>query len=510
MSDNLFNLLTRPLRDDPGRLVMSTDDGAGYTREDLDRTTARFAGVFAGLGLSPGDRVAAQVDKSPESLFLYLACLRYGLVFLPLNTAYQRSELAWFIGDAEPALVVGRPDRESLLRPLLAPGMHLHTLDGKGGGSFVEAADSAEPFTGCRPVDTSDTAAIVYTSGTTGRPKGAMITHGNLASNGRTLVRAWGFTESDTLLHVLPLFHVHGLFVACHCALLSGASMRFLRNAATDNIIRHLPQATVMMGVPTHYTRLLGDESFDRNCCAGVRLFISGSAPLTPQTFEAFERRTGHVILERYGMTETGMNTSNPLAGPRMPGTVGPPLPGVELRIVKQDGTGAATGEIGMLQVKGPNVFKGYWGQPDRTAEEFTDDGWFITGDLASQDERGYVRIEGRHKDLVISGGYNVYPKEVELCIDAMPGVVESAVVGLPHPDFGEAVCAVVVREPGGAVTESGVIDHVKGEMAAYKAPKSVHFVDELPRNTMGKIQKNVLRTELAGDGDGKETRPAE
>ncbi|MDZ7839699.1 MAG: AMP-binding protein [Gammaproteobacteria bacterium] len=502
MSDNLFSLLSRPLSDNPARLLLSTDDGAGYTREDLDRITARFAGVFAGLDLSPGDRVAVQVDKSPESLFLYLACLRYGLVFLPLNTAYQRNELAYFIGDAEPALVVSRPDRDSVLRPLLAPGMHLHSLDGEGGGSFVEAADDAEPFTGCRRVDPDDSAAIVYTSGTTGRPKGAMITHGNLASNARTLVRAWEFTECDTLLHVLPLFHVHGLFVACHCALLSGGSMRFLRNAGTDNIIRHLPRATVMMGVPTHYTRLLGNENFDRNCCTGLRLFISGSAPLTPQTFEAFERRTGHVILERYGMTETGMNTSNPLHGPRVPGTVGPPLPGIELRIIKQDGTGAATGEIGVLQVKGPNVFRGYWRQPERTAEEFTDDGWFITGDLASTDERGYVRIEGRHKDLVISGGYNVYPKEVELCIDAIPGVVESAVVGLPHPDFGEAVSAVVVREPDCTVTESGVIDHVKRKMAAYKAPKTVHFVDELPRNAMGKIQKNVLRAQLDQSGE--------
>ncbi len=501
MNDNLFARLTSRLPGHHDRVLMETDAGTRYTWNDLDRITARFAGVFAGHGLSPGDRLAAQVDKSPESLFLYLACLRYGLIFLPLNTAYQHNELAYLVGDAEPGLVVGRPDRESVLRPLLAADMHFYTLDGGGGGNFIEAANSAEPFTDCRPLDSDDTAAIVYTSGTTGRPKGAMITHGNLASNAGTLVETWGFSEDDVLLHVLPLFHVHGLFVACHCVLWSRASMRFLQQAGTDNIIQFMPAATVMMGVPTHYTRLLGSERFDRESCRNMRLFISGSAPLSPQIFEEFEQRTGHVILERYGMTETGMNTSNPLDGARVPGTVGLPLPGVELRIIKPDGRQAGADEIGVLQVKGPNVFKGYWRQPDKTAEEFTGDGWFITGDLASRDNNGYIRIEGRHKDLIISGGYNVYPKEIELCIDAMPGVVESAVVGLPDPDFGEAVCAVVVREPGSTLFESEVIDHVKQEMASYKAPKSVRFVDELPRNTMGKVQKNVLRDEIVGEG---------
>jgi len=497
MNDNLFARLTRRLADDADRRLLETDSGARYTWADLERITAGFAGVFDRHGLAPGDRLAAQVDKSPESLFLYLACLRYGLIFLPLNTAYQRGELEYFISDAEPALVVGRPGHESALEDLIPAATHWYTLDAAGGGSLAEAASGTAPFTGCRDVDAADTAAIVYTSGTTGRPKGAMITHRNLASNAETLVEAWGFSDRDTLLHVLPLFHVHGLFIACHCVLLSGASMRFLLDARTDNIIRFLPEATVMMGVPTHYTRLLGDHRLDRGLCGNMRLFVSGSAPLQTRTFEEFERRTGHAILERYGMTETGMNTSNPLDGQRLPGTVGPPLPGVEVRIVKPDGAQAAAGEIGALQVKGPNVFKGYWRKPDKTAEEFTDDGWFITGDLASRDEDGYVRIEGRHKDLIISGGYNVYPKEIELCIDAMPGVAESAVVGLPHADFGEAVCAVVVRDAGGSVSEAAIIDHVKSELASYKAPKTVHFVDRLPRNTMGKVQKNVLRADL-------------
>lgn len=498
MNDNLFALLTRRLPDDSGRLVMETESGKRYTWGDLDRLTSRFAGVFARHGLAPGDRLAAQVDKSPESLFLHLACLRYGLIFLPLNTAYRRRELAYFLSDAEPALVVGRPGHESVLQTLAGADTVLYTLGAGGTGTLSEAASRVDPYTDCRTTDAGDTAAIVYTSGTTGRPKGAMITHGNLASNAATLVEAWGFAANDVLLHVLPLFHVHGLFVACHCALWSGAAMRFLLDAGTDNILRFLPQATVMMGVPTHYIRLLEDERLDRQRCRKMRLFISGSAPLLPQTFEEFERRTGHAILERYGMTETGMNTSNPLGGPRVPGTVGPPLPGVDVRIIKPDGAPAGTGEIGVLQVKGPNVFKGYWRKPEQTAEEFTDDGWFVTGDLASRDNNGYIRIEGRHKDLIISGGYNIYPREIELCIDAMPGIIESAVIGLPHADFGEAACAVVVREPDSAVTESEIIEYAKNELASFKAPKSVRFVDALPRNTMGKVQKNILRDQAA------------
>ncbi|MGA8260165.1 MAG: AMP-binding protein [Arenicellales bacterium] len=500
MNENLFARLVQRFPADRDRLLIETDAGKRYTWRDLDECSARFAGLFAHHALEPGDRVAAQIDKSPEALFLYLACLRYGLVFLPLNTAYRRRELEYFFGDAEPALVVGRAEAETSLRELLPPGTPLYTLDQAAGGSFATAAAAAAPFTGCRERSGDDIAAIVYTSGTTGQPKGAMITHGNLASNAATLAEAWGFGETDVLLHVLPLFHVHGLFVACHCVLWSGTRMRFLLNAATANILRFLPEATVMMGVPTHYTRLLASPEFGREVCRSMRLFVSGSAPLLPQTFEEFERRSGHRILERYGMSETGMSASNPLAGPRVPGTVGPPLPGVEARVVEADGTAAATGEVGVLQVRGPNVFKGYWRKPEKTAEEFTGDGYFITGDLASIDENGYIRIEGRQKDLIISGGYNVYPKEVELCIDAMPGVVESAVIGLPHPDYGEAVCAVIVRRPDSTLTEESVIERLKGELASYKAPKSVYFADELPRNTMGKVQKKVLRDRLADD----------
>ncbi len=451
MNCNLFTHFVRGVDDDHDRRrpLIETDGGARYTYADMDRISAGYAGLFAHLNLQPGARVAARVDKSPEALFLYLACLRFGLVYLPLNTAYRRRELGFFFADAGPALVVGRPGEESFLAALLPPETHLYTLGPEGGGTLPDAASAAGPFTECRAVESGDTAALVYTSGTTGRPKGAMITHGNLASNAAALVDAWGFTRKDVLLHVLPLFHVHGLFVACHCVLWSGARMRFPGGADTDSILRCLPGATVMMGVPTQYTRLLDNEQFGREHCESVRLFISGSAPLLPGTFEEFERRTGHRILERYGMTETGMNTSNPLSGPRRPGTVGPPLPGIEIRIVDPDGAPVRAGGTGILQVKGQNVFKGYWRRPEESAGEFTDDGYFITGDLASVDDSGYVRIEGRHKDLIISGGYNIYPKEVELCIDAMPEVIESAVIGLPHADYGEAVCAVVVRKPG-------------------------------------------------------------
>ena len=494
MNENLFARLQERFPVDRQRVLIETDAGRAYTWEDLDTATARFAGVFAHHGLAPGDRVAAQIGKSPEALFLYLACVRFGLIYLPLNTAYQRSELDYFFTDAQPAMVVGRPESEELLAELLPPGAPLYTLDQSAGGTLPRAAADSDPFAGCHESDGDDVAVIIYTSGTTGRPKGAMITHGNLTSNAQALVSTWGFSDRDVLLHVLPLFHVHGLFVACHCVLWSGARMRFLHDPAVAKILRFLPEATVMMGVPTHYTRLLASEEFDRETCANMRLFISGSAPLLPQTFEEFAQRSGHRILERYGMSETGMNASNPLEGPRVPGTVGPPLPGVDARVVKADDKTAATGEIGVLQVKGPNVFKGYWHMPEKTAEEFTNDGYFITGDLASIDESGYIRIEGRHKDLIISGGYNIYPKEIELCIDAMPEVVESAVIGLPHPDFGEAVCAVVVKQPGSALTESILIERLKGELAPFKAPKSVHFIDTLPRNAMSKVQKKVLR----------------
>jgi len=503
-SQNLFDYFADQCRQHPDRPLLVTDTGATYTYADLDDVTARYAGVFARHRLEPGDRLAAQVDKSPEALFLYLACLRFGLIYLPLNTAYREKELEYFFSDAEPAMVVGGPDARVIYNALLPRGTPIHTLDRSGHGSFTQAATNAVPIETIQHRQSDDTAAIVYTSGTTGRPKGAMVSHGNLTSNAGTLVEAWCFSGDDILLHVLPLFHVHGLFVACHCIMWHGGTMRFLRDSATDNLLRFLPEATVMMGVPTHYTRLLDSPDFSRGHCRSIRLFISGSAPLPPRVFEAFEQRTGHGIVERYGMTETGMNTSNPLDGPRLPGTVGPPLPGVEVRIVDDDGNPKSRGEIGMLQVRGPNVFRGYWRKPDKTAEEFTEDGYFITGDLASMDADGYIRIEGRGKDLIISGGYNIYPKEIELCIDTLAGVRESAVVGLPHHDYGESVCAVVVCEDGSSLTESSVIDHVKRELASFKAPKSVHFAEALPRNAMGKVQKNVLREQLAADNQRK------
>jgi len=497
---NLFEHFRNRIRQHPSRTLLVTDTGSTYTYADLDEITACYAGVFARHGLEPGDRLAAQLDKSPEALFLYLACLRFGLIFLPLNTAYREKELEYFFADAEPAMVVGRPVSQELLGALLPEGAQLLTLEHPGHGGFADAAAAAEPFTPIQPRQADDNAAIVYTSGTTGRPKGAMISHGNLASNAETLVEAWRFSENDSLLHVLPLFHVHGLFVACHCIMWRGGGMRFLGDMSTANILRFLPEATVMMGVPTHYTRLLDEPGFGHGHCRRMRLFISGSAPLPPRVFEAFEQRTGHRLLERYGMTETGMNTSNPVDGPRVPGTVGPPLPDVEARIVDDNGDPVNKGDIGMLQVKGPNVFQGYWLKPDRTAEDFTEDGYFITGDLASMDAKGYIRVEGRGKDLIISGGYNIYPKEIELCIDTLPGVRESAVVGLPHHDYGESVCAVVVCEEGASLTESSVIDHVKRELASFKSPKSVHFMAALPRNAMGKVRKNVLREQLAAD----------
>lgn len=496
MNHNLYAQLERRFPLDRHRLVLETDAGSRYTYEDMDRIAAAYAGLFHRLGLKPGDRLAARVDKSPEALFLYLAALRFGLVYLPLNTDYRQQELAYFFQDAEPALVVGRPGDESTLGALLPPGTHLYTLGRDG--TLPQAAAAADAFTDCRTVDLHDTAAIVYTSGTTGRPKGAMISHDNLANNAETLAAAWGFSDDDVLLHVLPLFHVHGLFVACHCVLWSGSGIRFLHDAGVDNMLRHLPDTTVMMGVPTHYTRLLNSRLFNRDICRRIRLFVSGSAPLLPQTFRDFEQRTGHRILERYGMTETGMNTSNPLNGRRRPGTVGPPLPGVAIRIVDRDGAPVPPGETGALQVRGPNVFKGYWGRPGKTAEEFTGDGYFITGDLASRDEDGYVRIEGRDKDLIVSGGYNVYPKEIELCIDGMPGIAESAVIGVPDADFGEAVCAVIVPGPGEPVSEKSVIAYCKDRLAGFKAPKSVRIIKQLPRNAMGKVQKNLLREQFS------------
>ncbi|GHB02019.1 malonate--CoA ligase [Modicisalibacter luteus] len=497
MSDNLFETFAARMHARGDATFITTRDGSHYAyREALDHT-ARIAGALRALGVRPGDRVAVQVDKSPETVLLYLACLRLGGVYLPLNTGYTAEEIRYFLGDAEPALFVCRPEdlgpAQGVAEDTGCP--QVATLGTGGDGSLLEQARQATPLETIEPRDANDLAAILYTSGTTGRSKGAMLTHRNLASNAASLVEAWRFSETDRLIHALPIFHTHGLFVACNVILMAGASMLFLPRFDVDTIIEELPNGTTMMGVPTFYTRLLQDSRLTRELTANMRLFTSGSAPLTAETHQAFEQRTGHAILERYGMTETNMNTSNPYEGDRIAGTVGTPLPGVEIRITdRETHQPVAQGEIGMLEVRGPNVFIGYWRMPEKTREELLEDGFFITGDLAMIDERGYVHIVGRDKDLVISGGYNVYPKEVEQVIDELDGVVESAVIGVPHPDFGEGVTAVVVPQSGAQLDEAQILASLSGRLAKYKQPKRVFFADILPRNTMGKVQKNQLR----------------
>lgn len=483
---NAYTYFSRAFAARATQPFLEADSGETYTYADLDRETARVAAYLTGLGLQKGDRVAAQIDKSPQGLFLYLGCLRAGFCYLPLNTAYQRGELGYFLQDAEPSVVVCRPQMRDVFAELGARS--LHTLDEHGRGTLTDAlANAATTFTDV-PMTENDLAVIIYTSGTTGRSKGAMVTHGNLTSNGQTLKDYWRFTERDVLLHALPLFHVHGLFVAIHPILLAGARILFQRKFDPAAVLAALPRATAMMGVPTFYVRLLTEKGLTREATQHMRLFVSGSAPLLLDTFNEWRERTGQAILERYGMSETGMITSNPYEGERRGGTVGFPLPGISVRV------DASQGEPGGIQVKGPNVFVGYWRMPEKTKEEFTADGWFTTGDVGQWSDDGYLSIVGRAKDLIISGGYNVYPKEIELVIDAMPGVIESAVVGVPHPDFGEAVTAVVVRQKDSTLDEAAIVAHVKAQIANFKVPKQVHFVDELPRNAMGKVQKNVLR----------------
>jgi len=486
---------------DPRAVFIETAAGKRWTYADMLAFSGRVAGALVALGVKPGDRVAAQVEKSPEALMLYLACLRAGAVYLPLNTGYTSAELDYFIGDAEPSLVVCAPESAQDIGKLVQRHQaRVETLDAQGGGSLMALAQRQESdfVNVARAAD--DLAAILYTSGTTGRPKGAMLTHDNLRSNALALRDTWHYTRDDKLIHALPIFHTHGLFVATNVTLLSGASILLLPKFDVEDVLKHMRTATVLMGVPTFYVRLAQHPKLTRKAVAHMRLFISGSAPLLSETHRSFAEKTGHAILERYGMSETNMNTSNPYDGERIAGTVGLPLPGVALRVTDPEtGKPLAQGETGMIEVKGPNVFKGYWRMPEKTAAEFRDDGFFITGDLGLIDARGYVHIVGRGKDLVISGGYNIYPKEVETEIDAMDGVVESAVIGVPHPDFGEGVTAVVVRAQGATLDEQIVLDGLKDRLARYKQPKRVLFVDELPRNTMGKVQKNVLRERYAG-----------
>ena len=450
----------------------------------------RMAGVLAKQGVKQGDRVAVQVGKTMQAIELYLGTVMAGAVFLPLNTAYTTAEVAYFIGDATPRVVVCDPGRIDEIAGVAGDAVVL-TLDGAGCGSLREAADAQAGF---EPVAQSgdDLAAILYTSGTTGRSKGAMLSHSNLASNSEVLKDYWRFTSDDVLIHALPIFHTHGLFVATNVALLAGASVVFLPGFDKDAILDAMPRATALMGVPTFYTRLLADDRLTRERTANMRLFVSGSAPLLVDTHEQWEARTGHRILERYGMTETNMNTSNPYDGERRAGTVGFALPGIEVRIMA-DGQEVPKGEIGVLEVRGGNVFQGYWQMPEKTAEELRPDGWFITGDLARMDEDGYIIIVGREKDLIITGGFNVYPKELESLIDEIPGVLESAVIGVPHPDFGEAVVAVVVPNSAGLEPEK-IASAAAVNLAKFKQPKRIVMVNELPRNTMGKVQKKALR----------------
>ncbi|GGX88630.1 malonyl-CoA synthase [Litchfieldella qijiaojingensis] len=497
MSHNLFSTFAERMQARGDADFITTREGRGYTYAEALAASARLGGALVALGVKPGDRVAVQVDKSPEAILLYLACLRVGGVYLPLNTGYTGEEIRYFLGDAEPALFVCRPTNIEGARSIAAESgcPAVETLGTAGDGSLMEAAERATPYDDIEPRDANDLAAILYTSGTTGRSKGAMLTHRNLGSNAATLAEAWHFTESDRLIHALPIFHTHGLFVACNVTLTVGSSLLFLPKFDVDVILEELPRGTVMMGVPTFYTRLVQDARLTAEVTANMRLFVSGSAPLTAETHQAFEQRTGHAILERYGMTETNMNISNPYDGQRIAGTVGKPLPGVEIRITdRETHTPVPNGEIGMLEIRGPNVFIGYWRMPEKTREELLEDGFFVTGDLGMVDERGYVHIVGRDKDLVISGGYNVYPKEVEQVIDELDGVMESAVIGLPHPDFGEGVTAVVVPRAQSRLDESTVLASLSGRLAKYKQPKRVFFVDQLPRNTMGKVQKNQLR----------------
>jgi malonyl-CoA/methylmalonyl-CoA synthetase len=497
---NLFSRLFDNL-DDPDRLAIETMDGQRISYGELIARAGQMANLLVGRGVKVGDRVAAQTEKSVAALVLYLATVRAGAVYLPLNTAYTLNELDYFIGDAEPSLVVCDPAKAEGIGAIAAKvGAKVETLGADGKGTLTDAAAGAKPDFETVQRNDDDLAAILYTSGTTGRSKGAMLSHDNLASNSLTLVDYWGFTNKDVLIHALPIYHTHGLFVASNVTLFARASMIFLPKFDPEAIIKLMARATVLMGVPTFYTRLLQSPALTKESTAHMRLFVSGSAPLLADTHREWAQRTGHAVLERYGMTETNMNTSNPYHGERVAGAVGHALPGVSVRVTDPEtGKVLKPDQIGMIEVKGPNVFKGYWRMPEKTKAEFRDDGFFITGDLGKIDDKGYVHILGRGKDLVISGGFNVYPKEIESEIDAMPGVIETAVIGVPHADFGEGVTAVVVCDKQAKVDEASVLKALEGRLAKFKMPKRVIVVDELPRNAMGKVQKNILRDTYKG-----------
>ena len=485
MAGDLYSRFASSFDRYAGRVLVE-EDGRAWTYGEIEQLSGRLAARLQSLGVAPGERVLAQTEKSVEALVLYFATIRCGAIYLPLNVDYTEAELDYFARDATPVLAVCRDGLEDLFARIGGGAMPVTTL----AHLYAEL-----PEAGAAPVprQPDDIAAILYTSGTTGKPKGAMLTQENLASNGEMLIRFWRFTPEDRLIHALPIFHVHGLFVAVHCVVFSGASMVFLKKFDAGTVISLMPVSTVLMGVPTFYIRLLGDPAFTRDAAANMRLFISGSAPLSADIHRAFEARCGHRVLERYGMTETGMLTSNPYDGERRAGFVGPPLPGVSLRIADfETGRVLPQGEVGIVEVKGANIFKGYWQMPEKTAAEFRPDGYFITGDMGFIDADGYVQLVGREKDLIITGGLNVYPAEVEALLDDRPDIAEAAVIGVPHPDFGEAVVAVV--QPVGTLDPDAVRADLRKELAAFKVPKQVIVLDELPRNTMGKIQKKLLR----------------
>ena len=497
---NLFAALRAAFPAVLDQVAIETDNGLRYSWADLERATAMMANLLQSLDLPAGARIAVQVEKSVEALMLYLATLRAGYVFLPLNTAYQSAEIAYFIGNAEPSVVVCSSKNFGWVSKIAfkAGTQNVFTLDDHRSGSLLDRAAHCSDQHAVAVMAQDDLAAILYTSGTTGRSKGAMLSHGNLLSNAQVLKAYWGWQKEDVLIHALPIFHVHGLFVAIHGALISGSKMIWLAKFDPKLVVEKLPQATVFMGVPTLYVRLLAEPGLSLEACRNMRLFIAGSAPLLIETFTEWQQRTGHTILERYGMSETAMLTSNPYLGHqgdgRRGGTVGFALPGVSLRVQSDEGLPLPVGEIGAIQVKGPNVFKGYWRMPEKTAEEFTADGYFKTGDVGKIDERGYITIVGRSKDLIISGGYNVYPAEIEGYINDMDGVAESALVGVPHPDFGEVGVAVVIAKPGVTLDAGQIVAALKSKLANFKIPKQCFIVSELPRNTMGKVQKNLLR----------------
>lgn len=485
-NENFFSALIAAGRRDPIRWCLTPPGNEVFTYGDLDHLSAKVAGALLALGAKPGDRIAVQVEKSPENVALYLGAMRAGLVYVPLNTAYTEVEIAYFLNDATPVIFVCDPEKAAALAPIAeqAGVASQMTLGADGAGTLTDAMNAAQPVADIAARAKCDLAVILYTSGTTGRSKGAMLTHENLSSNAKTLNELWGFTGDDKLLHALPIFHIHGLFVALHTAMLSACEIIFLPKFDVAEYLRQLRHATVMMGVPTFYSRLLAEKDFGKADCANVRLFISGSAPLTVETFNAFEARTGHRILERYGMSEAGMIASNPLDGERVAGTVGYALPGISVRIA-----GDAPGEV---EVKGPNICAGYWNKPDKTEEAFTADSWFRTGDVGVIDEDGRLSLVGRDKDLIIVGGFNIYPIEIEQLLDALPGVSESAVIGVPHPDMGEGVVAILVAD--GAALDDKTLQVALSGLAKFKRPRRFIWLDTLPRNAMGKVQKQTLR----------------